>query len=91
MLKLSTSGSTGFRKTEARRSKGQPPRDAVKVYDEALDFIRRIETLAGLLEVPGLQANAEPLNALMVSEAGSMIGEQTARLRRVLDTILPPQ
>jgi hypothetical protein len=60
MSKAFTSSLTGLRKKEA----GLPSR-IIPDYDKALDFIRRIETLAGLLQAAG-QYPLQPVEAGLV-------------------------
>ena len=75
-------GLTGLRKKAA-----QLPSRIIPDYDKALDFIRRIETLAGLLQAAG-QYPLQPVEAGLVSEATGMIHDETARLRRALATLV---
>jgi hypothetical protein len=59
----------------------------VTIHDEALDAIRRIETLAGLMRVLGHHPNAEPVDAGLVSESGGMIRTETVRLREAVEAM----
>jgi hypothetical protein len=92
MSKSKKTGLTGLRKKRATPKKKHPaePHDldgAREAYDRAIDFLGRILTLAGLLEVPGRRRDAEELNAVLVHEAGCMILEEAERLRGALETI----
>lgn len=52
--------------------------------DQALHCCHNIETVAGLLEACGRTTGDEPLPARLAANAGSMIAEETVRLRRLL-------
>jgi len=91
MSKPFTSGLTGLRKKKRKqrqnRSKPSALTQAIEAQDQALNFIRHIETLAGLLEVAGETAQAVPLPGALIGETGGMIIEQAGRLRDTLETI----
>jgi len=53
-----------------------------EVGDQAVEVIRRIETLCGILEAAA-ESSIE-VEASMTTEALCMIGEEAARLRQVL-------
>jgi hypothetical protein len=53
-----------------------------EVRDQAVEVIRRMETLCGLLEAAS-ESSIE-VDASMTTEALYMIGEEAARLRQVL-------
>ena len=57
---------------------------ALEQYDQAINVLADIETLAKLLESVGSVTNAEPVDATLVSMAGAMIARRTEALRKVL-------
>jgi hypothetical protein len=59
----------------------------VTIHDEALEAIRRIETLAGLMRVLGHERDAEPVDAALVSEAAGMIRTETMRIREAVEAM----
>jgi hypothetical protein len=62
-------------------------RKLVTFHDEALEAIRRIETLAGLMRVLGHERKAEPVDAALVSEAAGMIRSETIRIREAMEAM----
>jgi hypothetical protein len=67
--------------------KAKLPSRIISDYDEALVLLRHIETLAGLLEVAG-QNELSPVDAVLVSDTGTMIRLETAQLRGMLQTLV---
>jgi len=59
----------------------------VVIHDEALDAIRRIETLVGLMRLLGHDRNPEPVDAGLVSEAAGMIRTETIRVREAVEAM----
>jgi len=82
---MSKSLKTGL--TGSRRKAAKLPSRIISDYDEALVFLRHIETLAGLLEVAG-QNELSLVEAVLVSDTGTMIRLETARLRGTLQTLV---
>jgi Tfp pilus assembly pilus retraction ATPase PilT len=59
----------------------------VTIHDEALEAIRRIETLAGLMRVIGHPRDAEPVEAALVSETAGMIRTETMHIREAVEAM----
>ncbi len=55
-------------------------------YDEGISALRHIEILAGLLAASGQHANAEPVDAVLVADAGEMICAEAKKARTTLAT-----
>lgn len=62
---------------------------APEVTDTISASLRRIETVAGLLQASGAQTSAEPLDANLAANSGALILEETTRLREILKTRRP--
>jgi hypothetical protein len=82
---------TGSQKKRAKRKKNRlrpsGVAQATQAHDRAINLIRHVETLAGLLEIAGEPAQIVPLPGALISETGSMILDETDKLREVLETI----
>lgn len=60
------------------------PHSALDLEDKAMDALRRVETLATLMESSSLDDTA-PLDAEVVAEVARMISDEASKLRVVLE------
>lgn len=61
---------------------------SLKTYDDAVDLLARIRTLAGLLEAVGIYKSAETLDVRLASMTGSMIIREVDQLHHLLKSSL---
>jgi hypothetical protein len=72
------------RLTRSRKTRRRPFRANVDLLDGLIDHCHNITTLAGLLQASGSHAEAEPLEATLVHNAGHLILQETEQLQALL-------
>jgi hypothetical protein len=61
----------------------------IDLLDQAAECCDNISTIAGLLRVAGQRPSSQPIEALLVGNAGHLIGNEIERLRELLASLRP--
>lgn len=77
------------RKNRKISRSGTSQRAAIRTYDQVVDCLVHIRTLARLLEAVGTRNDAEPLDAALVSATGSLILREAEQLHTIMKKALP--
>jgi hypothetical protein len=73
--------------TRSRKTRRRPFRLDVDLLDGLIDCCQSITTLAGLLQASGTHAEAEPLEAALVHNAGHLILREAEQLQALLNQL----